>query len=97
MHWDNEKKCILVEDKNSGYVWSTIPNDFYNGTPAGARADALFNSPIMITYITNPNNTLKTVNGSDVLEDGVITVKKVKNGLQVGYFFNSIEISVPVI
>lgn len=97
MHWDNERLCIRIEDKDSGYIWSTIPNDFYNGAPAGARADALFNSPLMITYITNPNNTLKTINGSDVFEQGKVTVKKVKNGLQVGYFFNHVEISVPII
>lgn len=97
MHWDNERACILIEDKSSGYIWSTIPNDFYNGTPAGSRADALLNSPIIVTYATSPNNTLKTMNGSNVFDDGMITVKKVKNGLQVGYFFNNVEISIPVI
>lgn len=97
MIWDSERACISVKDKTSGYVWSTIPNDFYNGTPAGARADVLLNSPIIINYIASPNNTLKTLNGSSVFEEGMMTVKKVKNGLQVGYFFDSVEISVPVI
>lgn len=97
MHWDSERACILIEDKTSGYIWSTIPNDFYNGTPAGSRADALLNSPIIVTYATSPNNVLKTLNGSNVFDDGMITVKKVKNGLQVGYFFNNVEISIPVI
>lgn len=97
MHWDNEKACILVEDKKSGYIWSTVPNDFYNGIEAGARAETLLNSPIIVTYAATPNNTLKTVNGSSVFDEGMITVKKVKNGLQVGYFFNNVEISVPVI
>lgn len=97
MHWDSEKACILVEDKKSGYIWSTIPNDFYKGTPAGPRADVLLNSPITLTYVTSPNNTLKTINGSEVFDQGLMTVKKVKNGLQVGYFFDSAEISVPVI
>ncbi len=97
MHWDSEKACILIEDKNSGYIWSTVPNDFYNGTPAGARANVLLNSPIIVTYVASPNNTLKTINGSSVFEDGMITAKKVKNGIQVGYFFNNVEISVPVI
>jgi len=97
MHWDNERLCVRIEDKASGYIWSTIPDDFYKGAPAGARAETLLNSPIKVTYITNPNNTLKTINGSDVFEEGMITAKKVKNGLQVGYFFNHVEISVPVI
>ena len=97
MYWDSEKACVVVKDKKSGYVWSTIPNDFYKGVPAGARANALLNSPLILTYVTSPNNTLKTVNGSSVLEDGMITAKKVKNGIQVGYFFNNIEISIPVI
>ncbi len=97
MHWDSERACILIEDKNSGYIWSTIPNDFYNGTPAGARANTLLNSPIRVTYVASPNNTLKTINGSSVFEDGIITAKKVKNGIQVGYFFNNVEISIPVI
>ena len=97
MHWDSERACVLVEDKSSGYIWSTIPNDFYNGTPAGSRAEALLNSPIIVTYATSNNNTLKTMNGSNVFDDGLINVKKVKNGIQVGYFFNNVEISIPVI
>lgn len=97
MHWDSDKACVLIEDKNTGYIWSTIPNDFYNGAEAGPRAEVLLNSPIIVTYATSPNNTLKTINGSNVFDDGMITVKKVKNGLQVGYFFNNVEISIPVI
>lgn len=97
MRWDNEKACVLIEDKNTGYIWSTIPNDFYNGTPAGSRAEVLLNSPIIVDYTVSPNNTLKTINGSSVLENGMITVKKVKNGLQVGYFFDNVEISIPII
>lgn len=97
MHWDSDRACILIEDKNSGYIWSTVPNDFYNGTPAGSRAETLLNSPIIVTYAASPNNTLKTLNGSRVFDEGMMTVKKVENGLQVGYFFDSVEISIPVI
>lgn len=97
MYWDNEKLCVRIEDKLSGYVWSTIPDDFYKGTPAGPRAEALLNSPVRITYAASPNNTLKTINGYDIFSDGMITAKKVKNGIQVGYFFNHVEISIPII
>ena len=97
MRWDSDRACILIEDKNSGYIWSTIPNDFYNGTPAGSRAETLLNSPIIVTYTTSPNNALKTLNGSRVFDEGMMTVKKIKNGLQIGYFFDNVEISIPVI
>ena len=97
MHWDSDRACVLIENKSNGYIWSTIPNDFYNGTPAGSRADTLLNSPITVTYTTSPNNTLKTLNGSRVFDEGMMTVKKVKDGLQVGYFFDNVEISIPVV
>ncbi|MBR6564023.1 MAG: hypothetical protein IKK71_01085 [Clostridia bacterium] len=97
MRWDNEKSCVLIENKESGYVWSTIPNDYYNGKEAGPRAETLFNSPIIVTYVASPNNSLKTINGSSVFEEGMITAKKVKNGIQLGYFFDNVEISIPVI
>ncbi|MBR3909507.1 MAG: hypothetical protein IKJ50_07300 [Clostridia bacterium] len=76
MRWDNEKSCVLIENKESGYVWSTIPNDYYNGKEAGPRAETLFNSPIIVTYVASPNNSLKTINGSSVFEEGMITAKR---------------------
>ncbi|MBE6779903.1 MAG: hypothetical protein E7545_02875 [Ruminococcaceae bacterium] len=97
MRWDNEKSCVVVVNKKNGYIWSTIPNDFYNGIEAGARAEVLFNSPLIITYTTPPNNMLKTVNGAAVQDEGFITVKQIENGVQIGYFFNNVEISIPLI
>lgn len=97
MRWDNEKSCVVVVNKKNGYIWSTIPNDFYNGIEAGARAEVLFNSPIIVTYTASPNNTLKTINGASVHDDGFITVKQIENGVQIGYFFNNVEISIPLI
>ncbi len=97
MRWDNEKSCVVVVNKKNGYIWSTIPNDYYNGTEAGARADVLFNSPIIVTYTSSPNNTLKTINGASVKDEGFITIKQIENGVQIGYFFNNVEISIPLI
>ncbi len=97
MRWDNEKSCVVVVNKKNGYIWSTIPNDFYNGVEAGARAEVLFNSPIIVTFAASPNNTLKTVNGAGVHDDGFITVKQIEDGVQIGYFFNNVEISIPLI
>ena len=97
MMWDNEKSCVVVVDKKTGYIWSTMPNDYYNGIPAGMRADTLFNSPLIITYAVTPNNALKNINGANVEDDGFITVKQIENGVQVGYFFNNVEISVPLV
>lgn len=99
MTWNNEKACVIVENKHTGYKWSTIPNDYLDGKPAGMRGDRLFNSPLIVTYASPPNNMLKNVNGADAKdeEEGFYTVKKVENGVQVGYFFNRVEISVPLI
>ena len=97
MRWDNEKSCVVVVNKKNGYIWSTIPNDFYNGVEAGARAEVLFNSPLIVTYTASPNNALKSINGADVHDDGFITVKQIEDGVQIGYFFNNVEISIPLI
>lgn len=99
MIWDNDKSCVLVVDKNTGYIWSTMPNDYYNGIPAGMRGDRLFNSPLIVTYAAPPNNMLKNVNGADAFEEGegFITVKQIEDGVQIGYFFDKVEISVPLI
>lgn len=97
MRWDNGKACVMITDIDNGYTWSTVPFDFYNGNSAGARAEVLLNSPITIRYITSPNNTIKTIYGSRVFEEGKISAKAIENGIQVIYFFDAVEISVPVI
>ena len=97
MRWDNEKSCVVVVNKKNGYIWSTMPNDFYNGKEAGMRGEVLFNSPFMLTYITTSNNALKTLTGASYQDDGFLTVKQIENGVQIGYFFNNVEISVPLI
>ena len=97
MRWDNEKSCVLVVNKKNGYIWSTMPNDFYNGVEAGMRGETLFNSPFIVTYTTPPNSALKTTNGSSVHDDGFITIKKIEDGVQIGYFLNNVEVSIPLI
>lgn len=97
MRWNNKSTCVMITDIDKGYTWSTVPFDFYNGNSAGARAEVLLNSPINIRYITSPNNTIKTIYGSRVFEEGRISTKSIKNGIQVIYFFDDVEISIPVI
>lgn len=95
--WDNDKKCVLLNDKISGKTWSSIPYDYYTmQNPEGVPLVRM-HSPIILKY--SESNTLQTkivYAYADCISDNTVTSKTVKNGIEVTYYFERQQISVPV-
>ena len=91
--WDSEKNCVLMEQKSTGKIWSTIPYDYY---PSEETHEDM-NSPIYIQYVDNISMVSITEKGfTDCLQKGRVSSRQIKNGIEVTYYFDGCGISVPV-
>lgn len=96
--WDSDRACIGLTEKATGKVWSTIPYDFYTTGKTTGRDAIMMGAPLMLSYINSDNTrAVKTVNGyTGIIKNGKTVCKKIKNGIRVEYFFDKLEIMIPV-
>ena len=98
LYWDSDTDCVLLQNKETGFVWSSIPYDFYSSDSEEGLAYVRMTSPINIEYYDTKSRSISTSYGSiDVIDDGHTASVKVKNGIKVTYFFDKYNISVPVV
>lgn len=91
--WEHEKCCVLLEQKSTGKIWSTIPYDFYS---SGETHEDM-NSPIFIQYVDNVSMVSITEKGfTDCLQKGRVSACQIDDGIEVTYYFDGSGISVPV-
>lgn len=94
LEWDSEKACVLLTEKHTGKVWSTIPYDFYNGTETNED----MNSPIYIQYVDNASMLTVLDKGyTDCVSMGKVTSEQENDGIRITYYFEKAQIVVPVI
>ncbi len=95
LSWDYERLCVLVKDKQSGDVWSTIPYDFYTSgeTASGYQADGIC-SAIKVKYLDAKNKTENELNTNS--DASYVNVRKSDTGIRITYYFDKVGISVPI-
>lgn len=98
MSWDSERYCIILKDKASGMIWSTIPYDFYLTNKNSGKDTIAMSAPIKIEYFSSKNSTtLKKDNGyTGLVKYGKVGSESIKNGVKVKYYFDKLKIMVPV-
>ena len=97
LQWDSENYCLLLKSEKSDEVWSTIPYDYYIKQEFEGRANVLMSAPLNITYYTKGVNQIKTMSGyTGVVKKGRIASEKVDNGIKLTYYFDALEIAIPV-
>ena len=98
LFWDGERACVLLNDKQNGTVWSTIPYDYYKTGDESGKAVSSMGAPLLLEYASSKNTAaIKTVNGyTGVIKNGRVSSKKIKNGIKVYYCFDKLKIVVPV-
>lgn len=96
--WDSERACIGLTEKATGKIWSTIPYDFYTTGKTTGRDAIMMGAPLMLSYVhTSNTRAIKTVNGyTGVIKNGKTVCKKIENGIRVEYYFDKLEIMIPV-
>lgn len=98
MDWDNERACIILTDKITGNVWSTIPYDYYSTGETGGRSGIMMGSPLMLEYVSTKNmSAVESVNGyTGIFKNGSISSELTENGIKVYYCFDKLEIMIPI-
>lgn len=93
IEWNNEEKQVFFIEKADGTVWGTVPAE---ALLLNERNDSLF-SPIQIEVSENISKALDFTRsyGSAILNNNV-DAKLIDNGIEVVYYFEEFQISVPV-
>lgn len=94
LKWDDEAKCVLLESKTTGKVWSDILYEAYLDGSASANAK----SAITVTVANETNLTWETFAcNTELGGNGKMVCEKSDNGVTVTYYFDRLQIAIPVV
>lgn len=93
LSWNDEAKCVILECKDTGKHWSTVPYDYL----LEGGSSASMNSPLDLRVAKASSLDLEEVRGyTGAVEGGRVFSELVKNGIRVTYCFDEYRISIPV-
>jgi len=93
LSWNSKGKFVCLYDKKSGEKWSTVPYEYFE---EGGTSDNV-NSPLNITVANAAKAQWDTVSGhAESVKKDKVSVVKIKNGIEVTYYFDNYLISIPV-
>lgn len=92
--WDETAYCVMLKDVQTGKIWSNIPYEYLQ--EGGGSANV--NSTISITAMKEANLSWDVYRGyTEAVQDGKVSCETVDNGVRITYYFEKVQISVPVI
>lgn len=101
LSWDSEHYRVLLTDKRSGRVWSTLPSGLqqprYDEDGFEENNHPHTETPLTLEYVDTETlqiELLYAYTGS--LKKGDYAIEQLKDGLEITYYFSKQEISVPV-
>lgn len=93
LFWDDAVYSIMLRSKTSGKLWGTTPQAAYED----GKATALLSSPITISYANiNDRSINSKMSYSACMTEGNYNIEKIENGIKVTYFYDDLQIAVPV-
>lgn len=101
MSWNDTYKQVVVTDKQSGEVYSTIPTEAmqvqYDDEGYEIENNVQIESPIIVYYYNSKTLSETTAFAAlDAIDGGEIFGEVIPNGIKVTYVFSSQEIAVSV-
>lgn len=93
LSWNNEAKCVLLYDKLSDKFWGTTPYEYLMDD----GANRMVNSPLYLQYYNPGDGTTNISYAYDgAISEGRVSCESIENGLKITYYFDAIEIAIPV-
>ncbi len=93
LKWDDAKKSVMMYSKADGRAWGTSPMDAYESD----SLNSFIGSPITIEVVSVSTLGINVARAwSSSISEGTVSAKKIKNGVEVTYYFNEYSVSVPV-
>ena len=91
--WNNEAKCVVLKNKDTGKQWSTIPVEVLKSNDGSTGLKSTINISVLKKLSTVPE-TVKGYIGT--VENGRTIAEKTKDGIKILYCFDEQKIIVPV-
>ncbi len=88
--WDDVAKCAFLKNKQTGYIWSTTPYDFY----MTGETNYSMSSPVVIEYYDTSDNTLQSEKALDVIEQETVSTEIKDKKIYNTFYFENSEITV---
>lgn len=101
LNWDNEFRRIFIIEKSSGKIWSNLPDELFE-TRYDEDGDEITNNPNLETpfimeYYDAASMKSKKINAyTATVKKGKYSFEKIENGVEITYFFDQIQIAIPV-
>lgn len=99
--WDDEEKSVAFVDKSNNETWSLTaaaseePELDEFGLPI--KANPMVSSAIAIKYVDSETLREVTANSHNgAVNGGRVSAEKIEKGIKVTYYFDEVEISIPV-
>ncbi len=92
--WDETAYCVMLKDVQTGKIWSNIPYEYLQ--EGGTSANV--NSTITIQAVKQEDLSWEVYRGyTEAVEEGKVSCEQVENGIRVTYYFEKLQVAVPVI
>lgn len=92
LQWDDETCCLLLKNKVTNYIWSSVPYDAY----CEGNTSSALNSALGIEYYDLTDSSTQTDKSYTCVSEGNISAELIKNGICVTYYFSVAEVTIPV-
>lgn len=94
LDWDDTQKCILLKNKETSHIWSTLPYSFFLQNDTNIN----LSSPIFINYYNPNDGSLMTAKAfADCIESGNLSVTEDNGTIRMEFYFDDAEILVPLV
>ncbi len=90
LDWDDDYKSVTLYSQDGEVVWGTTP-------AAAEQDDRTVNSPIIIEAANTTSLSSTTARAyNECIKEETVSAKEIDNGIEVTYYFDRFELSVPV-
>ena len=92
---EGEHASPLLSRSGCEKTWGVLPVDYLSNWDY-EYGSPISESALFLTYYDPTYESFFTINSSDAVPKGRILSKEVENGVRITYFFDEVEVSVPV-
>ncbi|WP_419872483.1 DUF5696 domain-containing protein [Candidatus Pristimantibacillus sp. PTI5] len=97
LYVNNATTEIAVQDKRSGAIWYSNPQDREDDKVATGYNKAKLNVQVEITYLDSAGNSLKYDNYTHSVQNGQYVIEKVSGGLNIVYTLGEVKSDIDAI
>ena len=94
LSWNSDRKYIAYANKETGQIWSSIPQDFLH---TNKKFNRFLDAPLNIVCFNPEDQSVTSISGySYAVSSGRVGSEKIENGIKVTYYFDKYQLSIPV-